>query len=83
MWLKDRDGTWIISAQGGYQARGRDNIPSPDAGQYVRTNRDYGYSCACLRVLTDSNKMRITSILSGEPLPLRTCRQDPNLPKNP
>lgn len=82
-WLTDRDGTWIISAQGGYHARGIDNMPSYDERQYVRTNRSYGYGCACLLVLTDRNQRRITSIQSGETLPLKTCRQDPSLPKNP
>ncbi len=81
-WLIDGDGSWTISAQGGYQAKGMDNLPSlDDERQYVRTNGYYGYGCACLRVATDSSQMRITRILSGEQLPLRTCRQDPNLPK--
>jgi hypothetical protein len=34
-----------------------------------------------LRVVTDRSKMRIISIQGGQQLPLRTCRQDPNLPK--
>ncbi|MFB8792015.1 MAG: DUF4087 domain-containing protein [Potamolinea sp.] len=82
-WLKDRDGTWTISVQGGYQARGMDNIPNIDNKEYVRTNINYGYGCACLRVSTDRNRMRITSIESGKPLPLRTCREDTSLPKKP
>lgn len=83
-WLTDRDGSWTISAQGGYQARGMDNIPDRSRGQYVITNAgSYGYSCACLRVTTDRNRMRITNIQSGEQLPLKTCRQDRYLPKNP
>lgn len=81
-WLQDRDANWTISLQGGYQARGIDNLPSIDEKEYVRTNGYYGYSCACLRVVTDVNRQRITSIQSGEQLPLKTCRQDPNLPKN-
>jgi hypothetical protein len=82
-WLTDRDGSWTISAQGGYQARGIDNIPDLSRGQYVRTNGSYGYACACLRVTTDRNRMRITNIQSGQQLPLKTCRQDRYLPKNP
>jgi hypothetical protein len=81
--LTDRDGNWTISAQGGYHARGWDNLPSYKEGQFVRTNGNYGYSCACLLVLANRNQMRITNILGGESLPLKTCRQDPNLPKNP
>ena len=79
-YLRDRDGTWVISRQGGYQAEGMDNIPS-DEKEYVRTNGYYGYGCACLEVATDSNRMRIIAIQGGEALPLSTCREDPNLPK--
>lgn len=81
-WLTDSAGTWTISQQGGYQAKGIENLPSMENDrQYVRTNGYYGYGCACLRVATDRELMRITKIQSGEQLPLRTCRQDPNLPK--
>ena len=79
-YLKDGDGTWVISLQGGYQAEGMDNLPS-DEKEYVRTNGYHGYGCACLNVSTDSNRMRITMIQGGETLPLSTCREDPNLPK--
>jgi hypothetical protein len=82
-WLTDRHGTWTISAQGGYQARGIDNMPPLSDREYVTTNGSYGYGCACLRVVTDRKQMRIISIQSGRQLPLKTCRQDPNLPKNP
>ncbi len=82
-WLTDRDGTWTISAQGGYQARGMDNMPPIGEREYVRINGSYGYTCACLRVVTDRNQMRIISIQSGKQLSLRTCRQDPALPKTP
>jgi len=83
LWLTDRHGSWTITAQGGYQAAGTDNIPSMSNREYVTTNRSYGYACACLRVVADRNKMRIITIQSGRQLPLKTCRQDPNLPKNP
>jgi hypothetical protein len=79
-YLRDTNGTWVISRQGGYQAKGMDNIPS-DEKEYVRTNGYYGYGCACLDVATDTNRMRIITIQGGEALPLSTCREDPNLPK--
>lgn len=79
-YLRDPNGTWVISRQGGYQAEGMDNIPS-DEKQYVRTNGYHGYGCACLDVATDTNRMRIIAIQGGEALPLSTCRKDPNLPK--
>jgi hypothetical protein len=60
-----------------------DNIPPIGEREYVRTNGNYGYTCACLRAVTDRTEMRIISIQGGKQLPLKTCRQDPNLPKNP
>jgi hypothetical protein len=80
-YLKDKYAQWIISAQGGYQAGGMDNIPPFNDDEYVKTNVNYGYGCACLDVVTDRNRIRITTIQGGEQLPLSTCRQDPNLPK--
>jgi hypothetical protein len=79
--LKDKDGTWIISRQGGYQAGGMDNLPRIDEREYVKTNGYYGYACACLDVVADSSQMKITKIQSGEQLLLSTCREDPSLPK--
>ena len=80
-YLKDKDGNWTISVQGGYQAGGMDNIPPFKDDQYVKTNVNYGYGCACLNVVTDRNRMRITAINGGEQLPLSTCRQDQKLPR--
>jgi hypothetical protein len=80
-YLRDKDGTWTISLQGGYQAGGMDNIPPLDDSEYVKTNVNYGYACACLDVVADRDRMRITIIQGGEQLPLSTCREDPNLPK--
>lgn len=79
--LKDADGTWIISAQGGYQAPGMENIPDLQSKEYVKTNGNYGYTCACLDATTDRSKMRITRIQSAELLSLSTCQNDPNLPE--
>jgi len=80
-YLKDRDGTWVISMQGGYRAEGMETTPVGDDKEYVKTNVNYGYSCACLNVVVDSSRMRIIRIQGGEALPLSTCREDPNLPK--
>ena len=81
--LTDKSGTWTISMQGGYQARGMDYLPAIDNKQFVKTNGNYGYGCACLRVTANRQRMKITEIKSGKPLPLSTCRRDRNLPKNP
>lgn len=80
-WLNDRDGTWVISTQGGEQAEGMENIPDLSSeGEYVSTNGSYGYACACLDVETDSESERIVTIESVEQLPLSVCRADPDLP---
>jgi hypothetical protein len=82
-YLIDKNGTWIIGAQGGYQAKGIENIPNSDGKEVVRTNGNYGYNCACLNVAVNSNLRRIIGIQGGESLPLSTCREDPNRPKSP
>jgi len=80
-WLVDRDGSWTISVQGGYQAPGIDNIPDLSQGDYVMTNGYYGYACACLDVTANRRTMRITNIYRAEQLPLVTCEDDPALPE--
>jgi Protein of unknown function (DUF4087) len=80
-YLKDKEGSWLISSQGGYQAEGMDNLPNLEGKEYVKTNGNYGYGCACLDVVVDSSQIRITAIQGGEALPLSTCREDSSLPK--
>jgi hypothetical protein len=82
-YLIDKDGRWTISLQGGYQARGMDNLPTYNEKEYVKTNGYYGYGCACMDVAIDSAQLRISEIRGGESLPLSTCREDPNVPKSP
>lgn len=82
-WLVDRHGEWIMAAQGGYQAPGMDDLPDMNAGGWVRTNGNYGYGCACMRVTTDNRLRRITRIVSARPVPLAQCRRDRNLPGAP
>lgn len=77
--LFDADGRWIISAQGGYQAQGMQNMPAFDSSEYVKTNVNYGYGCACLEVEVDYEQMNIQSIQGGEVLPLSMCQAYPNL----
>ncbi|UBF25473.1 DUF4087 domain-containing protein [Kovacikia minuta CCNUW1] len=80
-WLIDRDGTWTISVQGGYRARGMDTIPDLSQREYIATNGSYGYACACMDVTANRRTMRITHIYKTKQLPLRTCRRDPALPQ--
>ena len=76
-WLNDKDGEWLISAQGGYQAEGdwADFKPS----QWVETNVHYGYGCTCMNVTTDKKTRRILTIKSATARPLSACRKDKNL----
>jgi hypothetical protein len=83
-YLIDKDARWIIARQGGYEAKGmEDNLPTYNEKEYVKTNGYYGYGCACMDVVTDSARLRISEIRGGESLPLSTCREDPNVPKSP
>lgn len=82
-WLVDSDESWTISAQGGYRAKGMDNIPDLTSRQFVRTNGYYGYACACMEVTTNKRLGRIVTIESVEQLSLKQCRQDPKLPDRP
>ncbi|HLL99630.1 MAG TPA: DUF4087 domain-containing protein [Pyrinomonadaceae bacterium] len=76
-WLTDRDGEWIIGIQGGHQAEG--DYPEFADDQWVKTNVNYGYGCACLRVKVDYKTQRVLEIASATAKPLSACRQDPAL----
>ena len=84
-WLVDRDtgwnNGWLISSQGGYQARGIDNMPDMTTRGWVETNGHYGYGCGCMQVRTDPRNRRITRIYSATPVPLAQCRRDRALPR--
>jgi hypothetical protein len=84
-WLVDRDtrwnNGWLISAQGGYQARGMDNMPDMTTRGWVRTNGNYGYGCGCMQVRLDRRNRQITRIYSAAPAPLAQCRGDRALPR--
>ena len=79
-WLVDRDGEWLLGAQGGYQAPGMDSLPDMTTRGWVETNGHYGHGCACMTVATDRRTRRVTRVVSGNPVPLRQCRADPRLP---
>ena len=80
-WLIDRDGEWLIGAQGGYQAPGMDEMPDMSARGWVETNGPHGHGCACLSVTVDVRSQRVTRIFSARPVPLRQCRADRRLPR--
>lgn len=76
-WITDADGEWTMGVQGGYQAEGLENLPASlfEEG-WVRVNGYYGYRCACLKVNTDRESMRILNVLSGRPRPMNACDSD-------
>ena len=79
-WLDDRDGSWEIGVQGGYQAEGMDRIPDLSARQWVVTNAgSYGYGCGCMRVAVDAKRHRVKRIFSVRQKPLAACRADRRL----
>lgn len=78
-WLIDRDGQWTIGIQGGYQAKG-DAWPIFDKHKWIVTNiGDYGYGCACFRLMVDKVSMRVLELKSAAARPLSACRKDKKL----
>ncbi len=76
-WLDDRDGEWIIGVQGGWQADG--DWPDFKPEEWVRTNGNYGYGCACLRVRVNRTSHQVLEIKSATARPLKACRADRSL----
>jgi len=80
-WLTDRNGTWTLATQG---VESSDdvmlNLPDFDADEYVASNGNYGYGCACLTVDVDRAESRIVRTYAGDILPLRRCEADKSLP---
>lgn len=81
--LTDRDGTWEIASQGGYQAEG--DWPQFSDEQWVPTNGHYGYGCSCMTASADSGTHRLNNLSKAIARPLAACRNDVNLrePANP
>lgn len=73
-WLIDAAGEWIIATQGGEQADG--DWPEFTKSQWVKTNVNYGYGCACMKVETNKTDDRITRIISSNAKALSACRKD-------
>lgn len=79
-WLDDSKGTWTITTQGlGYEPDGIENIPDVSEGDFVHTNGNYGYACACITVDTDAAEGRILAIHAFRQLPISQCKNDPAL----
>jgi hypothetical protein len=78
-WLYDRNTEWTIGVQGAHQAEG--DWPAFTPRQWVRTNGEYGYGCACLRLSVNKLTHEVLEIKSSRARPLAQCRQDPALKK--
>ncbi|KAB2929521.1 MAG: DUF4087 domain-containing protein [Leptonema illini] len=77
-WIEDSEGSWTISAQGGYQADGE----MPDfESSWVRTNGFYGYGCGCMTAQVDRKTKRIIRYKDVKVLPLQRCQSDKKLKK--
>jgi hypothetical protein len=79
IWFYDREAEWTIGTQGGYQTPGEWPWPAFKPKQWVRTNGNYGYGCACLRMRVSKQSHHVLEISSAQARPLSSCRQDPNL----
>jgi hypothetical protein len=83
--LLDSAGSWMMSAQGGRQARGFDTIPDLSQRDYLpnRANPNRGYACACMDVTTNRNPRDkwILSLRNFKQLPINQCRRDRALPR--
>lgn len=77
--LYDSQREWIIGVQGGYQAEG--DWPDIAEKQWVKTNVNYGYGCACLRVTVNRETSEVIKIVSSSGRPLSACRRDKALKK--
>jgi Protein of unknown function (DUF4087) len=81
-WLTDRDGSFTILTQGSdVEPAGIDLMPDFSAGEFMKTNGNYGNACACMSVDVDKAEMRVTKIYSVKQLALAQCRNDRKLPK--
>lgn len=79
-WLTDKDASWTLMTQG-EESRDEvmDNLPPFDETQYVASNGNYGYGCACLKVDVDRADERIVRVYSGKTIPLSRCENDKSL----
>lgn len=81
IWLYDREGEWTVGVQGGYQVEGDWDWPNFKPGQWVQTNNNYGYGCACLQLRVNKDTHEVLEIRSARARPLSVCRRDRALRK--
>ena len=81
IWLYDKDGEWTIGVQGGYQLEAERGWPDFKPRQWVKTNGNYGYGCACLQLRVNRETHEVLEIKSARARPLSVCRRDRSLKK--
>lgn len=81
IWLYDKDGEWTIGVQGGYQLEAERGWPTFKPQQWVKTNGNYGYGCACMRIRVNKQTHKVIEIKSSRARPLAACRRDRSLKK--
>ena len=81
IWLYDKEGEWTIGVQGGYQVEGERAWPAFKSRQWVKTNGDYGYGCACMEVRVNKETREVVGIRSARARSLAACRRDRSLQK--
>ncbi|MGO4871492.1 MAG: DUF4087 domain-containing protein [Roseiarcus sp.] len=82
-WLTDQKAEWILATQGAPQPTPdpMDMIPDISVHDYVKTNGEYGYACACLEGRFDQATKHVLEVTAFKQLPLQVCKTDKNLPK--
>src|SRR3954469_8265740 len=64
IWLYDREGEWTIGVQGGYQVESDWDWPEFKPGQWVETNGEHGYGCACMQLRVEKETHHVLEIKS-------------------
>jgi hypothetical protein len=80
-WLTDTKATWTVMTQGGPEPAGFAHISDISRKSFVRTNRNYGYACACIGGEFDAAESKVVRIVTFKQMPLRVCRSNRALPK--
>jgi hypothetical protein len=81
IWLYDRDAEWTIAVQGAYQLESEWGWPKFKPGQWVKTNGNYGYGCACMQIQVNKETHEVVAVKSSRARPLSACRRDRSLRK--
>ena len=84
VWLVDKEGTWVLSTQGVQNPLSDDSIDLifqafDNKSEYVRTNGNHGFSCACLTLETDKSDHSVTHVSKSKQLDLKRCLEDTSI----